>query len=199
MTDPLEFFRSRRSIRRYDGRPVPPAVVEQLLTAAVWAPSAHNRQPWRFAVIEQESSRRQLAGAMNAQLRRELAADGMAAEAIERDAGRSYARLTAAPLLILLCLTLADMDDYPDERRRAHEATMAVQSVAMAGQNLQLAAHALGLGACWVCAPLFCPEVVVETLALPLDWQPQGIVAVGYPAETKQKTRAPLETRVLYR
>ena len=76
---------------------------------------------------------------------------------------------------------------------------MAAQSVAMAGQNVLLAAHALGLGACWLCAPLFCPEVVRETLALPLDWQPQGLITAGYPAEAKEKTRAPLETRVLYR
>jgi F420 biosynthesis protein FbiB-like protein len=88
------------------------------------------------------------------------------------------------------------MDDYPDARRRGHEMTMAVQSAAMAGQNLLLAAHALGLGACWLCAPLFCPDVVTATLALPPDWQPQGLITVGYPAETKTKTRAPLETRV---
>ncbi len=174
-------------------------MVERLLSAAVWAPSAHNRQPWRFVVMEGAATRQRLAAAMNASLRRDLAADRLPAEAIERDAGRAYARIAGAPLLILLCLTLADMDDYPDPHRRAHEATMAAQSVAMAGQNVLLAAHALGLGACWLCAPLFCPEVVRETLALPLDWQPQGLITAGYPAEAKEKTRAPLETRVLYR
>jgi len=69
----------------------------------------------------------------------------------------------------------------------------------MAGQNLLLAAHVLGLGACWLCAPLFCPDVVRDTLALPPDWQPQGLITAGYPAETREKTRAPLETRVVFR
>ncbi|HRO23854.1 MAG TPA: nitroreductase family protein, partial [Promineifilum sp.] len=94
-------------------------------------------------------------------------ADGQSPEFIERDAGRSYMRLTSAPLLILLSLTMADMDVYPDERRARNEAIMAAQSTAMAGQNIMLAAHALGLGACWVCAPLFCPAIVRETLDLP--------------------------------
>ena len=196
MSDPLELFLSRRSVRRYAGRPVPRPILERLLTAAVWAPSAHNRQPWRFVVLQEAAARARLAAAMGARLRADLAADGLPAEAIERDAGRAYARISGAPALILLCLTLADMDAYPDAPRQTHETTMAVQSVAMAGQNLLLAAHALGLGACWLCAPLFCPDVVRQTLGLPADWQPQGLVTVGYPAESKQKTRAPLETRV---
>lgn len=199
MLDFFDLVRSRRSIRRYAARPVPPTIVDQLLAAAVWAPSAHNRQPWRFVVIDSEATKRRLATAMGERLRRDLAADGLAPDAIDRDAGRSYARLTAAPLLILVCLTLADMDVYPDERRAANERLMAAQSAAMAGQNLLLAAHALGVGACWLCAPLFCPDVVGQTLDLPADWQPQGLITLGYPAETKEKTRHPVGTRVLYR
>ena len=199
MQDTLEFIRERRSIRRYDSRPVAAELVDQLLGAAIWAPSAHNRQPWRFVVISEAATKHQLATAMGEQLRRDLAADDLPAYFIERDAGRSYARLTAAPLLILLSLTLADMDAYPDERRAHNEALMAAQSVAMAGQNILLSAHALGLGACWLCAPLFCPQTVRRTLDLPDDWQPQGLITVGYPAQIKEKTRHPLGTRVLYR
>jgi len=199
MNNLLELIHTRRSIRRYSQDVIPANVVDQLLNAALWAPSAHNRQPWRFVVIAGEQTRYRLAAAMGDQLRRDLAADGRSPEFIERDAGRSYMRLTSAPLLILLSLTMADMDVYPDERRARNEAIMAAQSTAMAGQNIMLAAHALGLGACWVCAPLFCPDVVRETLALPADWQPQGLITLGYPAEEKQKTRHPLESRVLYR
>jgi coenzyme F420-0:L-glutamate ligase/coenzyme F420-1:gamma-L-glutamate ligase len=195
----LDLIRTRRSIRRYTRDAVPADVVEQLLTAATWAPSAHNRQPWRFVVIADGQTKHRLAAVMGDQLRRDLAADGRSPEFIERDVGRSFARLTGAPLLILINLTMADMDIYPDEHRARNEAVMATQSTAMAGQNLLLAAHALGLGACWVCAPLFCPTIVRETLDLPADWQPQGLITLGYPAEEKQKTRHSLESRVLYR
>jgi coenzyme F420-0:L-glutamate ligase / coenzyme F420-1:gamma-L-glutamate ligase len=199
MNNFVEMIRTRRSIRRYQNRRLREETVAQLLTAATWAPSAHNRQPWRFVVIEARETREQLAAAMGAQLRRDLAVDGLPSMAIEKDAGRSFNRITGAPLLILLCLTLADMDVYPDERRRRNEATMAVQSVAMAGQNLMLAAHSFGLGACWLCAPLFCPEIVKQVLDLPDEWQPQGLITVGYPAEEKEKTRQSFNTRVLYR
>ena len=199
MHDLFDLIRARRSIRRYEGRPVPGPLIGQLLEAATWAPSAHNRQPWRFVVIEGEPTKRRLAMAMGERLRADLAADGAPPDLIARDAGRSYTRLTGAPLLLVLCLTLVDMDAYPDERRAANELLMAVQSTAMAGQNLLLAAHTLGLGACWLCAPLFCPDTVRHTLDLPDDWQPQGIITVGYPAEGKEKTRHPVGTRVLHR
>lgn len=199
MHDFLEVIRSRRSIRRYQPRSIPAHLTERLLEAAIRAPSAHNRQPWRFVVIESDTTKQRLAAAMGERLRRDLAADGLSPDLIERDAGRSYRRICGAPLLILLCMTLTDMDNYPDERRARNEAVMAAQSVAMAGQNLMLAAHALELGSCWLCAPLFCPDTVREELALPDDWQPQGLVTIGYPGEEKEKTRHPLGTRVLYR
>jgi coenzyme F420-0:L-glutamate ligase / coenzyme F420-1:gamma-L-glutamate ligase len=135
---------------------------------------------------------------MGARLRRDLQADGVADDVIAADTGRSYARITGAAALIVVCLSMIDMDTYPDERRQHNEFLMAAQSTAMAGQNLLLAAHALGLGACWMCAPLFAPDVVRTTLALPDDWQPQGMVTLGYAAETKTKTRHALEKSVLW-
>ena len=91
------------------------------------------------------------------------------------------------------------MDDYPDAGRGQAEYMMAVQGTAMAGQNLLLAAHALGLGACWMCAPLFCPEVVSRELALPPDWQPQGLITLGWPAQTRNRGRRPLAELVQWR
>jgi coenzyme F420-0:L-glutamate ligase/coenzyme F420-1:gamma-L-glutamate ligase len=190
---------SRRSIRRYTSDPVPPAVIETALTAATWAASAHNRQPWRFCVIRSAEQKERLARAMGERLRRDLEADGALEAMIAADTERSYSRITSAPVLIALCLSMADMDHYPDARRNEKEYLMAVQSAAMAGQNLLLAAHDQGLGACWMCAPLFCPDVVSAALDLPGDWQPQALITLGYPAETREKTRRPLETVVLWR
>ncbi|MCA0453310.1 MAG: nitroreductase family protein [Chloroflexi bacterium] len=189
----------RRSIRRYRSEPVPREVIEGLLEAAIWSPSAHNRQPWRFAVVETDMQKETLAQAMGERLRRDLQADGVPAEVIEMDAGRSYSRITRSPVLVVLCLSMVDMDVYSDEKRSLNEYLMAVQSVAMAGQNILLAAHDVGLGACWMCAPLFCPDVVKATLNLPDDWQPQALLTIGYPAETREKTRKLLEASVVWR
>lgn len=195
----LETIASRRSIRRYRPEPVAREVIEALLGAAIWAPSAHNRQPWRFCVIDTAERREALASAMGVRLRHDLAADGAPPDLIEKDAARSYSRMTGAPVIVVLCLSMVDMDRYMDERRNWDEYVMAAQSTAMAGQNLLLAAHEAGLGACWMCAPLFCPEVVSEVLGLPDDWQPQALITLGYPAEAREKTRHPLETSVLWR
>jgi F420 biosynthesis protein FbiB-like protein len=173
-------------------------LIQRLLTAATWAPSAHNRQPWRFAVIEDHEGKARLADAMNAVLRAALAADGLPPDQIKAHAAHRRARLTGAPVLILLCMTMTDMHNYPDEKRRRAEWVMATQSLALAGQNLLLAAHAEGLGACWLCAPLFCPDVVRDTLGLPPDWEPQAFISLGWPAETPAKDREPLDTRMRF-
>jgi len=195
----LEAIVNRRSIRRYRPDPVAHDLIESLLQAAIWAPSAHNRQPWRFAIVDSAERKEELARAMGARLRRDLEADHAPADLIEKDTARSYARMTNAPVIIVLCLSMVDMDRYGDEQRNLNEYVMAAQSTAMAGQNLLLAAHEAGLGACWMCAPLFCPDVVRDVLALPDDWQPQALITLGYPAETREKTRRPLETSVLWR
>ena len=157
----------RRSVRRYLPHPIPRDVVDSLLEAAVTAPSAHNRQPWRFAVVSSLANKTTLARAMGERLRKDRQRDRDAGADIEADVARSFARITGAPTLVVVCLAMQDMDVYPDALRNRHEHQMAVQSTAMAGQNLMLAADALGLGACWLCAPMFCPDVVREALGLP--------------------------------
>lgn len=190
----------RRSVRRYQpGRSVSHTILEDLLAWASWAPSTHNRQPWRFCVVTDAEVKKRLAEAMAERWRCDLAAGGAPAEEIQRRTAASTVRIAGAAALVLAALSMADMDAYPDEPRRQAEWTMAVQSTALACQNLLLAAHAYGLGACWMCAPLFAPEIVRQVLDLPQDWQPQGLITLGYAAEERTSTRAALETRVLWR
>ena len=66
--DPVNWLRERRSIRRYRPEPLPPSLLDQLLNAGIWAPSAHNRQPWRFAVIQNDAIKQKLAAAMGAEV-----------------------------------------------------------------------------------------------------------------------------------
>nr|WP_175800211.1 nitroreductase family protein [Burkholderia anthina] len=177
-------FSQRRSIRRYLDVPIARSVLDTLIDAAISAPSAHNRQPWRFAVVVERDAKRRVAIAMGERLRADRRRDGDADSVIDEDVARSHARITGAAALVIVCVTMADMDVYPDDTRSRAEYLMAVQSTAMAGQNLLLAASAAGLGACWLCAPMFCPDTVCGTLGLPRDWQPQGMITLGYPANT---------------
>jgi F420 biosynthesis protein FbiB-like protein len=191
--------RTRRSIRRYQPQPVAEATLLALLEAARWAPSAHNRQPWRFCVVTTAAVKQELSRRMSERWRQDLGGDGLDPQFIERRVAASHARLTLSPALIVPSLTMEDMDVYSDVQRNQAEYIMAVQSVALACQNLLLAAHDAGLAASWICAPLFVPDLVRDVLDLPEHWQPQAILTVGYAAEQKEKERAPLAAQVLWR
>ena len=193
-----QLMRDRRAIRRYQNRPIEKELIEQLLETAMWAPSAHNRQPWRFAVLTDNEDKIRLARAMGEQLFKDRSSDGDPKPDIEADVARSRSRIVGAPVVIGVFLSMTAMDRYPDEKRNRAEYLMAVQSVAMAAQNLWLLAHAEGLGACWLCAPLFVPDLVRETLKLPDDWQAQGLMTLGWPAEERVKSRRPWRESVLF-
>ena len=194
-----QLIRGRRSVRRYRPDPIARALLEKLLTAAIWAPSAHNRQPWRFCVVTTDQTKQELSDRMGARWRTDLSADGVDAAIIERRVRISHVRITGAPVLVAVSLSLEGMDDYPDPRRQEAEWLMAVQSTALACQNLLLAAHQHGLAACWMCAPLFVPDLVRDVLDLPESWHPQALITLGYAAEEKQRERLPLAKRVTWR
>jgi F420 biosynthesis protein FbiB-like protein len=181
---PMALLSGRRSVRRFDARPVPPETLRQLLEAATWAPSAHNRRPWRFAVLSTPPSRQRLAQALGEAYCRDLLADGQSPQEASLRVARSRQRMQDAPLAILLCLDASLCDPYPDPARQQSEWLMAVQSTALAGGHLLLAAHAAGLGGVWMCAPLFAPQAARQALDLPAGWQPQALFLMGYPANT---------------
>ncbi len=199
---PAEFealANSRMSIRVFSDAPLELELIDRILSAACQAPSAHNRQPWRFAVLSDIEARDQLARAMGDKLRTDRVADGDDSADIEKDVERSWKRITGAPIAVLVSLTMEDMDEYPDQERRRAEYRMAVQGVAMAGANLLLAAHAHGLGACWLCAPLFAQSAVASALELPSSWEPQGLVLLGWPAGPgKTRARRSLDEVAVY-
>jgi nitroreductase len=117
----LALLKGRRSIRRYRPDPVPDDMVEQLLEAGRWAPSASNRQPWTFVVVRDEAVRQEIAEHPVAFFIR-------------------WAHVAEAPLLIVLCGNARN----PVYRQFLHE------DVGLAGSHIMLQAHALGLGTCWV-------------------------------------------------
>ena len=121
-----------------------------------------------------------LADAMAEDFERDLRRDGVAQEKIEAQIKRSKDRIRSAPVVILLCLDMSEMDSYPDEKRQRAEHSMAMQSVAAAGLQLLHAAHAEGLGGVWVCSPLFAQETIKTTLKLSDSWEPQGMFFIGY-------------------
>jgi F420 biosynthesis protein FbiB-like protein len=199
-TDLHNFLRTRRSIRRFKRDPVPDSIIQNILATATFAPSAHNRQPWRFVIITSQSAKENLAEAMATDFERDLRRDGLPTEKIQAQIKRSNERITSAPVAILLCLDMSEMDSYPDEKRNMAEYMMAIQSVAASGLQLLLATHAEGLGGVWACWPLFAQETIQQALNLPSPWEPQGIFFMGYTIDLpKVRERKSLDTIIVRR
>jgi F420 biosynthesis protein FbiB-like protein len=182
-TENHAFLRSRRSIRRFKPDPVPDPVIRKLITTATYAPSAHNRQPWRFVVVGSSDARTRLADGITERFARDMAADGEPQEKIDERTARSRRRIHEAPAVILLCRDTDAVDPQPDATRRQAESAMGMQSVALAGLQLLLAAHAQGLAGTWVCWPLFAPQEISAVLELPATWEPQAMVFLGHADE----------------
>jgi coenzyme F420-0:L-glutamate ligase/coenzyme F420-1:gamma-L-glutamate ligase len=185
----------RRSVRQFSPRPVAPALVEELVAAACLAPAPHHSRPWRFVILSPDA-RAALTDAMGERWRQDLQRDGVPHARIRRLLDRSRTRIAAAPILILAGVVGEHQRPWPNQRRQRAEELMFVQSLGAAIQNLMLTAHARGLGSCWLSAPLFCPEAVCLSLDLPSDFEPQALIALGYPKQgLRLPPRPPLAAR----
>ena len=184
MTDDLHtFLRSRRSIRCFHPDPVPEAVLQRILETATYAPSAHNKQPWRFVVLTSAEAKSRLSKAITDKFRHDMAADGIPETEIQARVERTIRRSDEAPVIVILCRDVTQVDPQPDAVRQQAEATMGTQSVALAGLQLLLAAKAECLGGTWICWPVFAPEATRDALELPIELEPQGMIFLGYSAE----------------
>ncbi len=162
-----EAILTRRSVRRFEDRPLSREQLEKLLEAARWAPSAGNLQPWIFVVATSEDARAALAAAAFGQ------------------------RFVAeAPAVIGVAASPPERSPYGRRGRELY----CLQDTAAAVQNVLLAAHDMGLGACWVGA--FDDDAVSRALELRGDERPVALVPVGYPAEQGRSNRRPLSAVV---
>jgi len=185
-TEFWETVSRRRSIRRYENRPVPLTEIERIVEAASSAPSAHNSRPWHFAVITSAGTRDALVRDMAATYNGDMLEAGVEPQLRKKKTSRSLDLLGSAPAIIVPYLV------QPGPGREEH--TMAVQSVAVAIGYLLLASTACGLGACWYSAPLFCPAIVNQHLRMKANWEPQALITLGYPAESPRSVqRKPLQ------
>ncbi len=153
--DVLEAIRKRRSIRAYTSEEISEEDVKRLIEAARWAPSAGNIQPWEFVIVT------------NAETKRKLA-----------DAALHQTFIEEAPVVIVVCANVA-LSSWGYGSRGAN--LYCLQDTAAATENILLAAHALGLAACWVGA--FHEDEVAKVVNTPRNVRPVAIVPVGHPAE----------------
>ncbi len=209
----LELMKGRRSVRSFADRPVSDELVEQVLEAARWAPSAGNRAPWRMVLVSERERIRALADKVRARLDAARAGPGWRGGAAGEAYLEHFVRFEGAPRLVAPVVRVgADMlaRMAPELQRAgtapgAREATPgpvldALSSVAAATLQLMLAAHAAGLGTCWMTGPLVAEPALREELELPRGWHLAALVPLGWPAATPTPPpRRPLGDLVLRR
>ena len=189
MSEVVNFIKNRRSIRKYSPRKVSGKILAEILDAARWAPSAHNSQPWRFTVLNETEEKKVLAEVMAKAWVIDLVKNRVPLEEAKKLAKRSIERFARAPTLIIACVTIADIPKHTDESGNRVEGELAIQSLGASIQNVLLAAHSRGLGACWFCAPAFCKAEVRKVLRLSDEFEPQALIALGYAAEKPEAPR----------
>jgi nitroreductase len=188
----LDIMKSRRSIREFKPDKPERKTIEALVEAAITAPSASNKQPWRFFIVDNSATIKRLAEAVRSAL--ENIAGHVEAE-FRKDIlgyGRNFSRFENAPVIIVPAFTqvavlsnLLDLsaDDETRGRVREMEYCSGAASVSMAMQNLVLYAHSEGLGTCCMTGPLLAENEIRRMLDIPEQWHIAAIIAVGFPGE----------------
>ena len=164
----LQNILTRRSVRAYETAPVPQEKLEQVLQAGIWAPSASNRQTWHFTVITDASKIDAINEAGKAWM-----ATSHREDVAKRGQDASYHVFHHAPCLLLVSYETARSWGKIDS--------------ALAAENIMLAAHALGLGTCYI--GLLTPwlesgeAAFVQDCPIPKGYAPFHFITLGIPTK----------------
>jgi nitroreductase len=165
--DLFDAILTRRSIRRYSTEQIDQEIVNKIIKAGMYAPSAVNKQPWHFIVFENHQTMQSII-----------------------DIHKNASMLLEADKAILICY---------DENIQ-HDQGYGPVDCSAATQNMLLAAHASGIGACWV--GIYPRQNRIDSLhslfKLPKHVIPFAVISLGYPAEKREMPNCFKPDRIHY-
>lgn len=177
----LAAIQDRRSIRKYKSAPVPRKMIEEIIQAGILAPSAKNRQPWRFIAVSGESKKSALS-AMRKGIEREKDIP-LLPESRQYISGaeNTLSIMEQAPVVIFIINSLGTNIRTPQTPEERIFELANVQSLGAAIENMSLAAVELGLGSLWICDTYFAYDELNQWLNVPGELL--AAFAVGYSDE----------------
>jgi nitroreductase len=202
-----KLIKGRRSVRQWKKQVVSDDVLKKAIELATWAPNGGNFQGWRFVAVKNPAVIEKIANAVQS------VADKVAGWPTEAQWKEEIARhqkkssfFREAPVCMAVFVNkyesvmdkiLMARESFDPEAREIlafrRSAPTAVQSAAAAVTTLLLALHNAGLGAAWLANPLIAKKQIESLLKVPADMNLVCLVAIGYPAESPQKDRRPVE------
>lgn len=160
----LELLKNRRSIRKYQKQDLTQEQINQLINAAILAPSAGNAQSWAFVVAKEQKTKQEMAKAAF---------------------GQKW--LAEAPVVFVVCADEQRAEDSYGERGKT---LYSIQDTSATVENILLTACSMGLGGCWMGA--FSEEEIRKVINAPAHMRPVALIPIGVPAESpKARPRRP--------
>jgi nitroreductase len=193
----IDIMRTRRSVRRFRSEHPGRERIAELIELASTAPSASNKQPWRFFVADDGALIARMAAKVQEAIDRIIPHIAEQFVPSFRAYGDYFVRFSAAPVVIapvcretpvLAHLVDGSLSDSDAQHVKYMEQMSPVLSCGLAVQNLLLAAHAGGLGASCMTGPLVAGDELKSLLGIPPSWQLTCLVAVGFPDESPSAT-----------
>jgi nitroreductase len=190
----LEWLASRRSTRKFSDRPIERAVLDRLVSAAGTAPSSTNRQPWRFAIVTNDTLKAEIARVVGVKTE-ELTA--IVRRGHHADEFSAYGDFFHEPLQAAAAIIIPQYREYPDQVAHLirsgsgdpssfHTPSSMQMELCAASASvmlLLLQARAEGLGACWMAGPTVAQDEIHALLDIEPPFRMLGAVALGFPAE----------------
>lgn len=167
----IQNIMSRTSVRKFKQQPVEDSKIETLLRAGMAAPTANDMQPWHFVVLKEKKD-----------IEAYAASNKYHADDIKK-----------TPLFIFVCADTTRMSEGQGRE-------LWVQDCSAVSENILLAAHALGLGACWTTIYPIQKKVagISRTLKLPENLIPLNGIIIGYPDEPQNPKNKWDEKKITY-
>jgi len=206
-----ELIKSRRSVRKFQDKPVPEDLLLKALELATWAPNGGNHQAWRFLIVSHKDLINKMADAVKAKT--EVMASWPEAKKFGEDVERWRKRsdfFRSAPVCIAVLMgkysSIADQilrargetDPVGREIRSYRQlGSSSLQSVAAAISYLLLILHYFGLGTTWMAGPQQAKKEIEQLLGVPPEWDFVDLIPVGYPAETPKNPGRKAVTEVV--
>lgn len=163
MTDLMTLIQARRSIRKYEERPVPEQALQQVLESIRWAPSWANTQVWEVIVVKDPAAKEKLQASLPPK------------------GNPAYSAIAHAPVVLVMCAKTGSAGFYKEVATTKFGEWM-MYDLGIATQNICLAAHSLGLGT--VVVGLFDHQKAAEAMQVPSGYELVTLIPLGYPAKS---------------